>query len=114
MKDIIEQELLKAIKNSKGSINTISKRLGVAWHTAKKAIENNENAQIAIQDEKEIFKDRCEAVVYEKVIKEKDINTAKWYLSTIGKDRGYTEKQELEHSGNIKIIEIPERKNKNE
>lgn len=105
MTDFTIEQLLKAINNSAGIITTISKNLGCEWHTAKKYIEKYPETKQALSDEIEKNIDKAEAVIQE-AMDNKDIQTAKWYLQTIGKKRGYTEKQEIEHSGTVEVIKV--------
>ena len=109
MKELTIKEILKAIDKSKGIISTIAKRLNINWHTAKKYIDMYDETRQAINDEIEKNIDTAESVILE-ALDDRDIQACKWYLSTKGKKRGYTEKLEIEHSGGVKIIEIPERK----
>ena len=101
-------DLLEAIKGSGGIVSTISKRLGVAWNTAKSAIDANEAALIAYNDEQQIILDMAEGVLYGS-IKEKDVQSAKWLLATKARDRGFGDKQEIELSGGVEVKTIERR-----
>jgi hypothetical protein len=107
--DVTKKQLLKAIQNSGGIINNIAKRLNIAWHTCNKNIKKHPEAIQAVENEKEKNLDKAENVIMD-AIDEKDIQTSKWYLQTIGKNRGYTEKHQVdvEFKGifNKKIQEI--------
>lgn len=92
--EITKEQLLEAIKDSMGRINTIAKRLNIAWHTCDKKIKMYEETKIALQNEIEKNCDEAESVVHDKIYEERDVHTAKWYLQTIGKKRGYVEKVE--------------------
>ena len=95
MKTVIE-----AIKGTAGIVSTIAKRLGVEWHTANERIQKYPEALKAFQDEREGILDMAEATILT-AIKSGDTGSAKWLLSTIGKKRGFTEKQEIEISGEL-------------
>jgi len=99
------EQILKAIKDSAGIVSVIAKRLDCQWHTCKKYIDSFDDTKQALQDEIEKNIDKAESVILSS-LNEGDIQTAKWYLQTIGKQRGYTEKQEIEN--NITIKEFPE------
>lgn len=94
-------EIKEAITNSAGIISTIAKRLNCEWHTCKKYIDSYDETRRALNDEIEKNIDKAESIIL-KALNSEDIQTAKWYLQTIGKQRGYSEKQEIEHSGEIK------------
>lgn len=102
--------LLEAIKGSGGVVSVIADALGVAWHTADKAIQESEEAKQALSNEMEKRLDLAESVVIKNIeMAEKqqskgyfaDTSDAKWYLSKKGKNRQYGEKLEVEHSGEL-------------
>jgi hypothetical protein len=95
------KEITDAIKGTRGSITKIAENLHCNWHTAKKYINSYDETQEALQDEIEKNIDIAENVVLNEIDKN-DVQTAKWYLQTIGKNRGYSEKLNLEHSGSVK------------
>lgn len=89
-----ENDVLSAIPDSFGIMSRIAANLGCTWGTANKYVNMYPAALALIADEQERVKDLCETKVI-KSINLDDIQTAKWYLMTKGKDRGYTERQEL-------------------
>jgi len=97
---ITEAKTLEAIKGTAGIISTIAKRLGVSWGTAEIYIKKWDTTMRAFQDEREGILDMAEATILT-AIKSGDTGSAKWLLSTIGKKRGFTEKQEIEISGEL-------------
>jgi hypothetical protein len=92
--------VMEAIKGSAGIVSTIAKRMGVEWHTANERIQRYPEALAAFADEREGILDMAEATIFT-AIKSGDTGSAKWILSTIGRKRGFTEKQEIEISGEI-------------
>jgi len=95
-----EKQTIEAIKGSAGIVSTIAKRLEVDWHTAESYIKKYPEALKSFQDEREGILDMAEATILT-AIKSGDTGSAKWLLSTIGKKRGFTEKQEIEISGEL-------------
>ncbi len=95
--------ILAAIKSSGAIMSTIASRLQVDWHTAKKYCNEYEETKQALKDETEKTIDMAESALLES-IKGGDVQAAKWYLSTKGKSRGYSEKHEIEHSGGITFV----------
>jgi len=93
-----EEEILSAIKGSAGIISTIADNLGCSWHTADKYIKEHESCVEAYNDETERVLDLAESEMI-KLIEGGEIQMIKYMLSTKGKKRGYTEKQEIEHTG---------------
>lgn len=88
-----KENILEAIKGSGAIINTIAKRLGCEWITAKKYIEMWPETKQAYSDEEETVLDMCESTLYSSV-KSGDTQSAKWILATKGKRRGFTERVE--------------------
>ncbi len=95
------EQFIKAIKSSGGIISTIAKRVGCEWHTAKKYIEDYPTVQRAYTNETESVTDMAETALI-KSISGQEAWAVKYYLSTKGKHRGYVEKQEVEHSGEVR------------
>ena len=79
---------MKAIKNSNGIITIIAERIGCTRQTVSKAIKADPYIQEFYENECETVLDIAEVVVID-AIKNQDVNTAKWYLSTKGAKRGY-------------------------
>jgi len=97
---------LEAIKGSAGIISTIAKRLNLSWHAAEARIQKYPETLKAFQGEREGILDMAEATILT-AIKQGDTGSAKWLLSTIGRKRGFTEKQEIEISGGISVNLVP-------
>ena len=91
------QQFIDAIEGSAGIISTIAKRVGCDWHTAKKYIKGYATVKQAYDDECERTLDAAESVVLGDIVKEKDVQTSKWYLMMKGRRRGYakTERSEV-------------------
>lgn len=89
MKTIKQQDVLDAIKDSGGIISTIARRLHCNWNTAKTYCDKWESTKAALQEEKETTLDTAEIKIRD-AINAGDINIIKWFLSTKGKERGYT------------------------
>ena len=96
-----DNAILEAIKDSGGIMSTIARRLGVTWHTADSWIRESGELMEALKDEKETILDMAEATLLKK-IKEGDEQSAKWYLSKIGKLRGYGDSLAIE-GGDIPV-----------
>ena len=88
------QVFIDAIPGSGGIISTIAKRVGCAWHTAKKYCTEYATVAKVYQDECEAITDLAESTVL-KSIQEGDVSVAKWYLTMKAKDRGYAPRQEI-------------------
>ena len=100
MKHYTNEQIVTAIRDSAGLITTISKRLGCARATAARYIELYPEAHEALQDEREKLLDIAESKVIGS-INEGDTQMAKWYLTQLGKARGYGDK--LDVSGTLGV-----------
>jgi hypothetical protein len=89
-----KKEVLDAIKGSGAIMSTVARHLSVDWHTAKKYCNKWEETRRALENETEHTIDLAEITVL-KGIETGDIQAAKWYLSTKGKKRGYSERHEI-------------------
>jgi hypothetical protein len=98
-------DFIKVIPGTGGIVSTIAKRVGCAWHTAKKYIEKYATVKQAYDDECEMPKDWAESLIVrnialalkqqEQTNKPVESGDAKWYLVHKGKDRGYVMRKEI-------------------
>lgn len=91
------EQITEAIKKTGGIVQKIANNLSCDWKTAERYINMYDETKEAYKAEKESLLDLAEAKIIESIEKGNTID-AKWYLATQGKKRGYTEKQEIEHS----------------
>jgi len=88
------QQFIEAIPGTGGIVTAIAKRVGCAWNTARKYIDSHPTVRAAYDNECESVLDLAEAKTIE-AIKSGDSAMIRYYLSTKGKNRGYTERQEI-------------------
>ena len=105
------KQVIEAIQGSRGLKAAIARRLGCHVNTLNDYIERHASVAEAYQDEREALVDSAESVVI-KALMAGDVSTAKWVCATLGKDRGYTERQEVagvqERPIPIEIIKVRE------
>jgi len=104
-RDYALREVLEAIKGSAGLTSPVAKRLECAWDTAHKYINKWETTRRAFANEGEQVIDFAEQKVIE-AIRDGDGVTIRWYLSTKGKGRGYTERHEVAGTGEDGAIKV--------
>ena len=92
------QQFINAIPGSGGIVTLISDRIGCSWNTARKYIDTHPSVRAAYNAECDKVLDAAESVILGK-IKEKDEQTAKWYLIMKGRGRGYIQGQRFEVQG---------------
>lgn len=93
----------KAIPGSGGLFTTISKRLGCDWATAKKRVMRSPDLRLMWEAEREAILDMSEAALI-KAVQEGDTGTAKFILTTLGKDRGFTQQHNVAVDGGLHIV----------
>jgi len=110
--------IIKALKETRGLLTMAAAKSGVGYRTVCRYVAEYPTVRAAAQDAKEAMLDFAEGKLYTK-IKAGDNTAIIFYLKTQGKSRGYIEKQEIEHSGEVsrganeltdnELIEIIER-----
>jgi hypothetical protein len=98
------EQIIEAIQGSGGIMSTIARKLQCDWYTAQKYIADHPTVKAAYDAERASILDLCESVVFRNVQLAQetqrggttgDTSDAKWILSRLGKDRGYSERNEL-------------------
>ena len=105
---------IAAIPGTGGIISTIARKVGCSWNTAKRYITEYPTVATAYDNEVNTALDVAESIIFdnlrllrrEQATEEKPVESslAKWFLTTKGKDRGYTERQEHEQVGDVRVI----------
>lgn len=78
-KQFTQEQFRKAIPGSGGIYATIAKRVGCAWHTAQKYINDSPVLLQMYEDEASTIDDLAESVVI-KAMQRNDVTAAKWWL----------------------------------
>jgi hypothetical protein len=88
------QDFLKAIEGSYGIKTIIARKLGCNRMTVENYIKRFPTIAKAVKQEREILKDLAEGRLV-KAIQDGEPWAVKYVLSTLAKDRGYVERQEI-------------------
>ena len=101
---ITQKKFKDVLKNSGGNQSTIAKAIGVSRSAITHFLNKYTEMRKLLEAEAERIIDVAENVVDHDIVKNRNVDTAKWKLnnSKRGKQRGYGIKQELEMSGEIK------------
>lgn len=75
------KQIIAAIKGTNGVQATIAKNLGVARQTVAKYIRDYPTVRAAYEDEKAVIDDAALSVVIDDIVTNKDVGTAKWWLT---------------------------------
>ena len=97
------KQFIDAIPGTGGIISTIAERVGCAWNTAKKYCTKYPTVRRVWQNEREGILDMAEVAVI-KQVKNGEQWAVKFMLATLGKDRGFTEKQEIVSDVVLRVI----------
>ncbi len=106
------EEVEAAVLASKGYIKKVARELKKcdgrkpSWHTARRHIEHYGLQELLLSKREEHI-DNAEKCIHD-AVKHGDTGAAMFVLKTVGKDRGYTDKQIVEHQGGEIIIQIGE------
>ena len=101
------EDLKKAIHESKGIVTAVCKKLDITRWAFYKRCQTNPELVRELAVAREELADVAELKLWEK-LKEGDIRAILFTLKTIGKDRGFVERQEIEQNSTVtNIIEVP-------
>lgn len=95
-------ELIAEIDAKRGNISAVARTYGVSRGTVYNWMAGKATVQQALEDARETMIDNAESMLYKKVL---EGSTAEllFFLKTQGRNRGYVERQELQHSGDVSV-----------
>jgi len=95
-------EAAQAIKKAKGFITIAAKNLGISRSQLHNLINAHPTVKAALTDAREEMKDFAEGKLFANIQEGKEASIF-FYLKCQAKDRGYVERQELEHGGQVTL-----------
>lgn len=101
---VSDAKIIDAIRKAKGILTVAATSLGIERRTLYRWIEGNKEIEEVIHHEREAFVDFAESKMLENV-KNNDVTSILFLLRTLGKNRGYFEKQEVDQNRVIRVIE---------
>ena len=93
-------QIIDALRETKGMVYIAAEKLGVSHTTIYNYAKRYKAVQQAIDEQRGKVTDVAELALY-RAIQAGEAWAVTFYLKTIGRTRGYVEKQEIEHSGNM-------------
>jgi hypothetical protein len=96
------EEVVNALKKTQGMIYLAARDLGCSHQTIYNYAKRYPKVQDAINDERGHFVDTCELALKRAVLSGEGWAVC-FALKTLGKDRGYVEKQQVEQQGELVI-----------
>jgi hypothetical protein len=88
------------IEPKRGNVSAIARVLRVSRGTVWNRIQESPTLQRLLEDARESMLDTAESVLYDKV-EQGETASLIFFLKTQGYKRGYKERHELEHSGDL-------------
>lgn len=92
------EQVIETVKACKGYLSKAAKILGCTYNTIYNYSVRYPEVKEALHDIKEARKDLAEEKLQDNIEDGKETSLI-FYLKTQAKDRGYIEKQEIQHSG---------------
>lgn len=99
------QQVIEAIEGTGGIKSTIARRLGVSRWTVDNYMRRWSTVQDAYNEEREKVVDMAETKLLEK-IRGGDYPAIRFFLMTQAKDRGYVERQEVQHDASKELLAL--------
>jgi hypothetical protein len=102
----LKKAMLEALEKSLGVVTTAANIVGINRSTHYDWLENDPEYKAAVEALQDVALDFAESKLFKNIEKAKEASVF-FYLKTKGKKRGYIERQEIVHEGDIKstIIE---------
>ena len=91
-------DVAQAIRDTNGMVSAAARKLGVSRQTVYRYINQYVSVKEAVDDAREQLLDMTESKLFE-AVKDGNVTAAMFVLKTVGRNRGYVERQELQHSG---------------
>lgn len=96
--DTTKKAMLQALEKSLGVVTTACKNVGISRETHYKWLREDESYKESVDDLVNVALDFAETQLHKQISKGNPTSTI-FYLKTKGKNRGYIERQEIQHDG---------------
>lgn len=100
--DMQKTAMLEALTNSLGVVSTAAGVVGIARETHYRWLKEDPDYKLAVESLADISIDFAESMLHKRM-KEGSDAAIIFFLKCRGKHRGYIEKNDVEHSGEIRI-----------
>lgn len=99
-RQISDGKIIMALMATKGGVYLAAAKVGCTYETVYKRIRESQSVANAFEAIRGVLLDTCERNLYQSA-EDGNIEDSKWLLRHIGKDRGYTDKNEHAISGQL-------------
>lgn len=96
--DITKKAMLQALEKSLGVVTSACKSVGISRETHYKYLKDDEAYKASVDDLSNVALDFAETQLHQQIKKGIPTSTI-FFLKTKGKNRGYVERQEIQHDG---------------
>jgi hypothetical protein len=100
------EQVAEALRKSRGKVYLAAQRLGCHVNTLRGYLKRHEELAEVLEDARGLRVDIAE-VQLEDATQKGEPWAVLYTLSTLGKDRGYTKKEERSHDHTLKILRLP-------
>jgi len=97
------QQFIDAMPGTGGIISALAERVGCAWHTAKKYIEEYVTVKQAWENERNYIKDKARHNIIEAILGG-DEQMSKWYLAMVDGEFQPAQKHEISTDSSLTVI----------
>lgn len=95
-----KDRMIQALETTLGVVTGACKKVGISRQSHYRWMQEDEEYRKAVESISDISLDFAESKLFEQIM-EGNVASTIFYLKTKGKRRGYIEKAEIEHSGEI-------------
>ena len=96
-----KKALLESLEKSLGVVTTACKQVGIDRTTFYRYYKEDKDFKSKVDDLSNVAKDFAESQLFKQIQGGNPTSTI-FYLKTKAKDRGYVERQEIQHTGDVK------------
>ena len=100
-----DKQIEDALRKCKGMVYVAARQMNCSPNTLKARIAKSLRLTEIVEAESGYILDSAELKLAQAVLSG-DLGAIRYLLSTKGKDRGYVERQQLEHSGHVDVTKL--------
>lgn len=98
-----KQQIVELYPKKACNVSAVCASVGISRRTFYDYVKEDEEFARSIDESKQALIDNAESILQKKIMAE-DTTALIFFLKTIGKSRGYVEKQEVEHEGLSQLV----------
>ena len=98
--DNIKEKMISALESTLGIVTGACKKVGISRETHYRWMREDSDYKVAVDSISDICLDFAESQLHQQIM-EGNVASTIFYLKTKGKRRGYIERTELEHTGEL-------------